>query len=374
MTKRFTIIIALIVTLFGNINAQTTVNALSEDISYDLDLQAVASVFGESEDLEDFEYKLNDPNLQISNLDLNQDGYVDYLRVVDISNDNTIVIVIQAVVGQDLYQDVATVEVEKNNSDNTYVQVVGDEYIYGPEYYITPVYATTPIIFDWFWGSLFRPWHSPFYWGYYPSYYHPWRPMSPYRYRNHVNGHINAHNSYHYTSTRMSRNASSMHSQMRRNDYATKHANQSFSQRNSGIKNSRSLNQNSRTQQTRTKQYTRPVQSNQNTRTTNNHTTQRQTSTTNRQTQSRQVSGQTSTRSSSQNRSTTNQNTRTRTQTQSNYNKSSSANTTRKSSSASSRSGKSVKSSKTQRKSSGTRSSSRSGSQRKSSNSRSGRR
>ena len=62
---------------------KTTVEATSSDISENLDLEAVASVFGESKDLEEFEKKLNDPKTQISNLDLNEDGEVDYLRVLE---------------------------------------------------------------------------------------------------------------------------------------------------------------------------------------------------------------------------------------------------------------------------------------------------
>ena len=61
----------------------TTIQANSEDISDSLDLEAVASIFGESKDLEDFEKRLNDPKIQILNLDLNNDGEVDYLRVME---------------------------------------------------------------------------------------------------------------------------------------------------------------------------------------------------------------------------------------------------------------------------------------------------
>ena len=60
-----------------------TVKAESNDISNNLDLKAVATVFGESKNLEEFENKLNDYDSNISNLDLNKDGQVDYLRVVE---------------------------------------------------------------------------------------------------------------------------------------------------------------------------------------------------------------------------------------------------------------------------------------------------
>ncbi len=66
----------------------TTVTASSEDISDNLDLEAVASFFGVSKDLEDFEKRLNGPDTQISNLDLNNDGEVDYLRVMETADGN----------------------------------------------------------------------------------------------------------------------------------------------------------------------------------------------------------------------------------------------------------------------------------------------
>ena len=66
--------------LFATSFAQdrTTVNATSSEISDNLDLRAIASIFGDSRDLEDFENRLNDPKTQISNLDLNNDNQVDY--------------------------------------------------------------------------------------------------------------------------------------------------------------------------------------------------------------------------------------------------------------------------------------------------------
>ena len=62
---------------------RTTVNATSNELSDNLDLRAVASIFGDAKDLEDFERQLNDPRNQISNLDLNYDRQVDYLRVIE---------------------------------------------------------------------------------------------------------------------------------------------------------------------------------------------------------------------------------------------------------------------------------------------------
>ena len=59
-----------------------TVTATSSDISEDLNLKTVATIFGQAKDLEQFEAMLNNPDSAFSNLDLNADGEVDYLRVV----------------------------------------------------------------------------------------------------------------------------------------------------------------------------------------------------------------------------------------------------------------------------------------------------
>lgn len=98
---------ALFAFLFATqIQAQdrTTVTANSSDISDNLDLRAVASIFGDSQDLADFERRLNDPKTQISNLDLNGDNKVDYLRVIETVENNTHLIIIQSVLERDIYQ------------------------------------------------------------------------------------------------------------------------------------------------------------------------------------------------------------------------------------------------------------------------------
>jgi cystathionine beta-lyase family protein involved in aluminum resistance len=77
---------------------------------------------------------LNDPELQISNLDLNNDNEVDYLRVIETVENRTHVIIIQSILDNDVYQDVATIDVEKTETIK-YVQVVGD------------VFCTVKIIF-----------------------------------------------------------------------------------------------------------------------------------------------------------------------------------------------------------------------------------
>jgi len=227
-------VLALFCMLTPRLFAQTqtiTVEANSEDISQNLDLKAVANAFGDSKDLEDFEKRLNDYDNQISNLDLNGDGEVDYLRVIETNKGNIHLIVIQAVLGQDIFQDVASLLVEKDETtQKTTVQVVGDTYIYGANYVLEPIYITVPVIYDYFWRPAYVRWYSPYYWGYYPTYYRP----RPFVYVNVYTSHIHHYNGNHHGSYRypsQPHHHHDMYNGVSRHDYETRHPENSYSNR-----------------------------------------------------------------------------------------------------------------------------------------------
>ncbi|GAA4079498.1 hypothetical protein GCM10022389_26900 [Flavobacterium cheonanense] len=225
--------------LFATSFAQdrTTVNATSSEISDNLDLRAIASIFGDSRDLEDFENRLNDPKTQISNLDLNNDNQVDYLRVIESVEGRTHLIVVQSVLGRDQFQDVCTVEVEKDTNNRVQVQVVGDVYMYGSNYIYEPVYVHVPVIYNHFWISNYRPYCSSWYWGYYPSYYTFWNPYPIFRYRHNIGLWINFSHHYNYVNYRRCHVAYNNYYGRRANFYERQYPNRSFSHRNSGFTN-----------------------------------------------------------------------------------------------------------------------------------------
>jgi len=237
-TKLASLLVVLLITT-TQLKAQQriSVQAQNNDISYNLDLQAVSSIFGESRNLEEFEMRLNDYDNQISNLDLNEDGEVDYLRVIETSDNNMHVVVIQAVLDQDVFQDVATVVVEKDRNRRTYVQVIGDPYLYGDDYIIEPIYVRTPSIFSFFWGRSYHRWSSPYYWGYYPSYYHNRRPYETNIYMTNVYAHVNRQHSYRYAESRRNNYSVKLHNSISRNDYGRRNPSRSFSHRNTNVRN-----------------------------------------------------------------------------------------------------------------------------------------
>jgi hypothetical protein len=173
-----------------------------------LNLYAVMQIFQESQTLEEFEKNLNDPNSNINNLDLNGDNYVDYLRVIDDVDGNVHNIIIQDQISQNETQDVAVFTVQRFSNGDVQIQLTGDEALYGKNYIIEPrfdnanqtpnpgytgntqvvngrsvtVVTTTPVVIaSWpmirfIYSPRYVVWRSRWYWGYYPSYWHPWKP------------------------------------------------------------------------------------------------------------------------------------------------------------------------------------------------------
>ena len=221
-----------------------TVTATSSDVSENLNLRTVATLFGQAKDLEEFEALLNNPDSAYSNLDLNGDGDVDYLRVVETADGSKHLVVIQAVLAKDIYQDVASIFVDKDEEETVTIQVVGDEYVYGTNYIIEPVYLYRPLIYDWFWGASWVAWHSPYYWDYYPHWWHRHHCIDPFLYWDHCYWHHYHHPICSYrTAHHHHPHFHSMHHAVRRNDMAVRHPERSFATRNASrsVQNARAL-------------------------------------------------------------------------------------------------------------------------------------
>lgn len=164
---------------------ETTAIAPSSEVGENLDLMAVCELFKEAATVEDFEKALNDPENGINNLDLNEDGEVDFIRVLEEVSDDTHMLILQVPLGEDEYQDVATIEVEKTGEEAYNIQAHGNEVIYGANYYVVPRYTrihTWPI-FSWMYKPSYRPYRSAFSYRNYPRWWRTWKPVTINAYR-----------------------------------------------------------------------------------------------------------------------------------------------------------------------------------------------
>lgn len=222
------------------INAQnsTIIRTNNYEIRDNLDLKIVASVFGDSGNLQDFEQKLNDPRLQISNLDLNEDNLVDYLRVIETIENNNHLVVIQAVLDYDVYQDVASIEIEKSRNRNIRIQIVGNSFFYGPNCVYQPVFYSRPLIYANFWRANYRSYCSSWNWNHFPSSYYSWNSCPTYTYQNNLNRCYNRYRNNRFVTINIGSNIySNRFRNSSFNGYERQHPENSYSNRNSSSNN-----------------------------------------------------------------------------------------------------------------------------------------
>jgi hypothetical protein len=152
-----------------------------------LDLGAVCELFKESENLEAFEKSLNDPDVGINNLDLDENGEVDFICVTEETSGNAHLILLQAVLGENESQDVATIEIDESE-DDTCMQIQGNEAVYGPDYYFIPaeVHIRAWPIITFLYRPGYRPYRSAYTFGFHPKWWKVFAPVPHARYHTRV--------------------------------------------------------------------------------------------------------------------------------------------------------------------------------------------
>lgn len=158
-----------------------------------LDLYAVLDLFKSSKNPEAFEKSLNDKSRKINNLDLNMDGKVDYIKVVDNKDGDDHAMTLRVPVSKTESQDVAVIEIEKTGDKTVNLQIIGDEKLYGSDVVIEPKSGqeksgfifTTVAVNVWYWPMvtyIYSPGYvvyvSPWEYDYYPVWYDPWEPVA----------------------------------------------------------------------------------------------------------------------------------------------------------------------------------------------------
>ena len=162
-----------------DVNVQTIVPA-----SEGLDLKAVGELLREAKDAEEFEKLLNSRSTGINNLDLNEDGKVDYIKVTEYGDDKVRGFSLTTEVAPGDVQEIATIEVEKVSDNQAQMQIRGNEQIYGANHYYHSSFGLMDFLIL---SYLFRPhtfYASPWGYGSYPPWYSPYSPMPYQNYRN----------------------------------------------------------------------------------------------------------------------------------------------------------------------------------------------
>ncbi|MDQ3142280.1 MAG: hypothetical protein M3Q56_08540 [Bacteroidota bacterium] len=198
MNKLLLILSFFTLALYPKVNAQDSMEEIPGD---HFSLEGALELFKKANSPEDFEKMLNTEGNLVNNLDLNGDGEIDYVRVIDRADGDVHAMILQVAISEDESQDIGVIEIEKDGKESAILQIIGDEEIYGETKIIEPfeeseiqgdkkdkgpsVYLAPEriIVNVWGWpsvrfvyGPAYRPWVSPWRWRAYPVWFRPWRP------------------------------------------------------------------------------------------------------------------------------------------------------------------------------------------------------
>ncbi len=213
--KQLLVGISCITALSFNATAQQDSTGMPGD---NFSLQGALEMFKQAASPEEFEKLINDQDNNVNNLDLDGDGDIDYIKVIDKADKDVHAFVLQVAVSESENQDIAVIELEKTGDTTAVLQIIGDEDIFGEQIIVEAsdegdeveegndqqngpsfnfVEGNRIVINVFFWPSVrfvyrpvYRPWISPWRWHHYPNYWKPWRPYAwhvfhPLHYRYH---------------------------------------------------------------------------------------------------------------------------------------------------------------------------------------------
>lgn len=172
--KNILIYTVLFLSAFCHIDAQRRPYIKQETAAAkNCDLKAVATAFGLSVSLDDFERRLNMAETRLSNLDMNRDGKVDFIRVHEIRKSGVTQLILENVASETNIRDLATIVIDKGYLHQSVIQIIGNPGIYGNTNISTPVYPQKPAIVSEMENMHRNSRISP--WGIdkYPPYYKP---------------------------------------------------------------------------------------------------------------------------------------------------------------------------------------------------------
>jgi hypothetical protein len=135
-----------------------------------LDLDAVTALAKKSKDAGEFEKLLNSQTEAVNNIDLNDDGKVDYINVTEYGSGDRRGFSLTTEVSPGKTQEIATIDFQKDG-DKGVIQTTGNPSLYGPgSYHHSGFSMTDTLLMGWLFSNR-SGYSSPYGYGNYPPSY-----------------------------------------------------------------------------------------------------------------------------------------------------------------------------------------------------------
>ena len=141
-----------------------------KELSKGLNLDAVTELAKKAKDAADFERLLNSQAEAVNNIDLNEDGKVDYIKVTEYGSGERRGFSLTTEIEAGKTQEIATIDFKKEAANAT-VQTTGNPSLYGPGQYSHSSFGLTDaLLVGWLFSNR-QSYSSPYGYGNYPSSY-----------------------------------------------------------------------------------------------------------------------------------------------------------------------------------------------------------
>lgn len=172
------------------------------NIGDNFSLEGTLSILKEAKTIEEFEKLINQEESGVNNLDLNNDGNVDYIQVEDLVEDKIHILILSTFLDENEKQDIATITIEKTGEEEALLQIEGDSALFPKNTIVEPFHFKEelekdsngptnyevnwkPLIVNvWTWPIIrfiyapnYVTWISPYRWRHYPLWWKPWIPI-----------------------------------------------------------------------------------------------------------------------------------------------------------------------------------------------------
>jgi hypothetical protein len=147
-----------------------------------LDLQALGEMVKKSPNPAKLEEELNKPG-SINNLDLNNDGKVDYIKVTESGSGNTRELKFLDQMPDSTDTEIATVKIDKGTDNQATMDISGNQAMYGDNYNYHSGFSVGEVLLMAYLFSPHMPYYSPWGFYHYPGYYRSYAPVPMVSYR-----------------------------------------------------------------------------------------------------------------------------------------------------------------------------------------------
>jgi hypothetical protein len=163
-------------------------NTITTDANFSL--EGALFMFRKSATLKIFEDHINAINNNLTNLDLNNDGYIDFINVNDIMQNNTHTIVLSTYINEIEKRDIAAIIVERTGNETALITIKNMVEMQTESSKNEPTNSQgtyqTEVVNAWLWpcvqylfASSYQAWISPYHWALYPA---KWKTATPLAY------------------------------------------------------------------------------------------------------------------------------------------------------------------------------------------------